>query len=79
MPDPLWISDLTHEDLQRLRSAVRRVYAAKMGAAEYQLAYPQGMPDNECDKIIESIAPDAWQQYIKAMVDLQVDTESVRT
>ena len=56
-----WITTLPHHDLQRLRSAVRRVQMQH---------YPnRHINDRECDKIIASLGPVVAEQQIKMLVD----------
>lgn len=63
----VFLSELSFNDLQRLRAAVKRVYM--------QRGYPVELyTDREADRIIESIGPQTAERLIKALVDQKMET-----
>jgi hypothetical protein len=56
-----WVGDLAYEDLQRLRSIVRRTHLHFYPAEKVTPA--------ECDKLIEAIGPKVAEEMIQRAVD----------
>jgi hypothetical protein len=57
----IFLSELSFQDLGRLRAAVKRVYM-KHYPAEF-------FTDREADRMIEALAPDVVERLIRAKVD----------
>lgn len=55
------LSELSHNDLLRLRRAVRRVHM-KFYPSDHQT-------DVECDRIIESLLPETAERLLKRLID----------
>lgn len=62
-----FISTLSSQDLELLRGIVRKVHLAEIG----KKFGPNhvGVSNNECDKLIESIAPEVVERMIRFGVD----------
>lgn len=62
----VFLSNLKHRDLLRLREAVKRVYMARGYPVEFYT-------DREADRIIESLGPATAEKLIKAQVDNKLE------
>ena len=61
----LFLANLKHQDLLRLRTVVKRVYMQH---------YPtQHCTDREADRMIECIAPSVAERMLKALVDEKLE------
>lgn len=56
-----FLSSLSHHDLQRLRSIVKRIHMRYHPAELYT--------DREADKLIEALGPEILERQIKQIVD----------